>query len=111
MTFIGPAKDITALLEENKEEINNAIKLAATGYDKFISLLDIDRVNEEYNRNVPGAEKKSEKLQYVIDMIETYITSGPDQSKRREEMQVFADNFQRPFSEVKEVLDYLDLDI
>jgi len=43
--------------------------------------------------------------------MDAYIMGGPDKKERYDSMQVFADNMQRPFSEVEEVLNYLGLDI
>ena len=111
MVFLGPAKDITRLLEDNKKEVAEAVKSASTSYDKFISLLNIDKLNEEYIQENAGAEEKSQRMAYFIEMMDAYIMGGPDKKERYDSMQVFADNMQRPFSEVEEVLNYLGLDI
>ena len=104
MVFPGPARDITKLLEEDREKIAAAVISAASSYDKFISRLNIDQINN-------SGEQKAENMEYFIEMINTYITSGPDKAERKSSMGVFADNWQKPFSEVKEVLDYLGLEI
>ncbi|MBI2044772.1 hypothetical protein HYT23_01810 [Candidatus Pacearchaeota archaeon] len=110
---LGPAK-IIELFGDKEGEIKEAVQRASDAHNKLDKLLGISEFNAKYPSLNPGNDplevgQRGANLQYVFDMFRVYITSN--QSERSDKMRSFADDYQKPFSEVERVLSYLGLRI
>jgi hypothetical protein len=102
---------IDKLLDGKKEQVTEAVKKAVDSFDSVRdSFYDKQRIEEL--RAQPASEENSREIDtrgYLFELLETYITSDP--SYRRMQMNIFADNYQVGFDEVKEILGYFGLEI
>ena len=93
----GDPKRLEVLLAGKAEEIGMAVRIAAEQYDRVFELLDPNVV----------LDKDVEDMQYTFDLLRAYVTAPANE--RRNQLESFADNYQRSFSDVEAVLRRLGL--
>ena len=105
------------ILKENREEIAQAARTASESRSKLMKLLKVDEFTREVvpwggGREGSQIQERMEfELQYLIDLFDAYIDGGQDPRERLERMGGFAENYHKHPDEVKEVLDYVGLEI
>ena len=113
--FPGPAEHIIGLIGDQKNDISIAIATASASYGGLYGLLGIEGFNQKCEGPLREGNLSSEmcqkgaNLEYFLKMMETYATSNP--SERTDRMKGFADDNQKPFSEIEKVLSHLGLPI
>jgi|SRR3989344_9152453 len=111
MIFTGSSKDIEEILKEKKEEVAQAVKKAREAMSTLTNFCYDPKENKYVSiMGLPEEPMRSRLLgkDYLFDMLRAYIEAGPDIESR---MREFSDNMQRPYSEVKKVLDFLGLEV
>jgi len=110
MIYRGSPDDLKIIIGERKEEITRLARIASEALSSIIAFcydsdemkrFDANQEDIELKRRISGKD-------YLYDLLHAYIESGHDRKSRMEE---FAENYQMNYSEVKEVIDWLGLEI
>ncbi len=109
MLYTGATEDLKQLVSEKREELSSATKKAKKELEVILKFCYPKE--ESIFHNIPSESAFSQNAlakDYLFELLTAYIEGYPDREQR---MQSFAENYQRSYEEVKEVLDYLGLEI
>jgi len=121
MMYIGSVDRLKTLIGEKREEIAQSARKASEAISVLQGFcyptdemnefeLYENRLNLGETRRDPELESKIHGRDFLFELLNAYI-EYTDPKERESRMMEFAETYQRPYEDVKEVLKYMGLDV
>lgn len=109
MMYTSSPEELKQIINGKKDEIAQATRTARECMDRIIAFCYppettdmIELPDDPTQRNIVLGRD------YLFDLLSAYVEGAPNREKR---MRIFAENYQRGYEDIKEILDFLGLEI